>query len=700
MKTGNRAYITPAVAAAIADKSRPLFVTEGEKKALKGTQEGFPTIGLSGVWNWQVKREKDCENKAVGPRELIPDLAAIAWAGRDVFIVFDSDIIRPGKEQALWAEYHLATTLVAAGASVWVVRLPDLPDGNKCGLDDYLVAHTASELQALIDEVASEPVRPGSDAAGKKVSAADTLTRLAVQHDLFNTPDAVAYAMMDGVAAPVKSGAFRSRLLRDYFRETQKAASAEAARAAIATAEAVALHDRPEHEVHLRTARVADAVYIDLGHEPPQYAVVTADGWALAGECPVRFRRSARMRPMATPVRGGSLGELRRVINVHDDADWCLFEAWLCQSIVPAKAYPLLVFGGPQGTGKTTAMAAIKGIIDPTNISEPGPPKEVQDIFIRAQSEHVVSYGNLSWLSDDTSDALCRIATDGAITKRELYTDSDEVTLTARRPVMLNGITAFASRGDLLDRSVCIRLRDIGDARIDEETIAEMAAAMRPRVLGALLDRIAGGLREYPHLPANMKLPRMAAFARWAYACERGAGGSGLLAALDGREESAVDTVIDASPVAEAVLKFASDNSTWKGLASELLVALSRELPDPTRPPKSWPDVASKLSAELTRLTPTLRRRGVVVERGTGRGRRAFHITWVPRGDDQLASGDDAVTIDSRSIVTAVKVFSATTCDAESSARDDGDDRFPPPEGRGVTRRVYAPNTAAEGVGR
>ncbi len=50
---GNHFYIPPNFPPeAIADPSIAIFITEGEKKALKACQEGFPTIALAGVWSW------------------------------------------------------------------------------------------------------------------------------------------------------------------------------------------------------------------------------------------------------------------------------------------------------------------------------------------------------------------------------------------------------------------------------------------------------------------------------------------------------------------------------------------------------------------------------------------------------------------------------------------------------------------------
>jgi hypothetical protein len=152
---GNRAFFPLHTRALLSDAATPLVITEGEKKACKADQEGFPCIGLTGVWNWTVKKkDEDAE------RELIPDLATVAWKDRAVYVCFDSDITE--KKSVAIAEWHLCQVLAAKGATVKVVRLPGGPDGAKCGLDDFLVGHNADDFRALL-AAAQAPTKPEDD---------------------------------------------------------------------------------------------------------------------------------------------------------------------------------------------------------------------------------------------------------------------------------------------------------------------------------------------------------------------------------------------------------------------------------------------------------------------------------------------------------------------------------------------------------
>lgn len=134
--------------ATLADKSSICF-TEGEFKAEKACDMGFATIGLGGVWSWR--------SKSLG-WDILPELEAINWLGRETPIVFDSDArIKPEVATAI---SKLAETLRRLGAKPVIVTLPDVyTDGRKTGLDDYFLMRerehgrdgAAMDFETLLD---------------------------------------------------------------------------------------------------------------------------------------------------------------------------------------------------------------------------------------------------------------------------------------------------------------------------------------------------------------------------------------------------------------------------------------------------------------------------------------------------------------------------------------------------------------------
>lgn len=156
-ESGNRLYIPPTVGPILNDSSKPLHITEGEKKALKATLEGLPCVGLSGLWGWSN-----------GNKELIPDFDQITLKDRGVYIDPDNDWLQPNKhgdrKNLKQAVYELADRLKQRGARVFIV---ELPWGAEKGLDDYLCNHSVDEFKSLpINEVfsLSEKVKTATQA--------------------------------------------------------------------------------------------------------------------------------------------------------------------------------------------------------------------------------------------------------------------------------------------------------------------------------------------------------------------------------------------------------------------------------------------------------------------------------------------------------------------------------------------------------
>lgn len=198
----NRLYIPPILDRTLLDDvACPLYVTEGEKKALKACQEGLACIGLAGVWSWRTKSSSG----QTGP---LPDLDRIPFKGRKVYVVFDSDLAT--NEKVRHAEAALAAELAGRGAEVYRIPLPAGPSGEKVGLDDYLLTHSVEALCAL------EPVPIGTTAdvqvtgaTIEEILATDPAT---LQTTYIVTPWVPRYSLC---ALSAKAGVGKGKLAQD-----------------------------------------------------------------------------------------------------------------------------------------------------------------------------------------------------------------------------------------------------------------------------------------------------------------------------------------------------------------------------------------------------------------------------------------------------------------------------------------------------
>jgi hypothetical protein len=695
-----RVYVPPKTRAALTDPKVPLLVTEGAKKALKADQDGFACVGLSGVEGWSQKRARGADDKPKGQRELLPDLAAVAWAAREVSIVYDSDI--SSKPDVARAERHLAAALASVGARVKLVRLPPGPDGAKVGLDDYLLAHTPDELRALV--AAAQTFDPRADAPAKAErppSAAEVLVCIGRAWDLWHDGAGTAFATDGRRTLPVRGKQFRQRLLHAYLRATGKPPAGDALKTATDALAALAECEGPRRPVFVRVAVHNGRAYLHLADDADTVIEIDADGWRACADPPVRFRTPAGAHPLPVPERGGSLDELRAFVNVPDDGDFALLLAWLCGCLRADGPFPLLVLVGEQGTAKSTTARVAKRLLDPGKALVRTAPKEARDLMIAATNAWALAYDNVSTLPAWLSDALCQVATGGGFATRELYTDNDECILDAKRPVILNGISDFVTRGDLLERAVLLRHPPLPErARKPESELWTAFEAAHPRLLGALLDRVSAGFRALPHV-ALERNPRMLDFARFAAACERGSGDAPRFErAYAENQAGAHAQALDDSPVTGVLVAFMADRAEWHGKASELLAELAALVPNP---PRDWPKRANVLSGLLKRLAPNLRAvhgLNVADGRGTDRTRARFlHLTRLPESGRESASAlvrpsaplpapDDAADDDRpagaeivRPIVRTAEranAYESQCADAASDGRTIPDDVSPP----------------------
>jgi hypothetical protein len=236
----------------------------------------------------------------------------------------------------------------------------------------------------------------------------------------------------------------------------------------------------------------------------------------------------------------------------------------------------------------------------------------------------MVTMENVSEVPGWLSDGLCALATGAGDSRRRNFSDGDEVTFDASRPVVLNGIGNFVTRHDLRDRAVIIECPPLAPSvRRDEATFWGEFDRVLPKIFGALLDLMVGAIRVLPTAQLA-ELPRMADFARWCRAVEIAAGwekDTVLGAYLANRELAAVDALDDEFTAGVLDLAAGEPQGIWQGIASELLLALERITRREVRGPH-WPKGSAQIGTRLRQIAPVLRARGVEVRFLPRSGRR------------------------------------------------------------------------------
>jgi hypothetical protein len=506
--------------------------------------------------------------------------------------------------------------------------------------DDWITIHpeaTKVDIEALPLNVPDliAPVETANNPS-KDSNQSELLDQIAASCELFHSPDRQAYATVPINSHfetwPIKSNGFIEWLGGKIYALEGDIPREQKINEFVSSLIGRAKYQGPEHPVHIRLAEADGDVYLDLADKRWGAVKITPDGWSLTEEPPVKFIRPNGMQPLHKPESGGATSDLARFINLSNDDDLTLLISCLTYYLNPTGPFPIIIIQGEQGSAKSTFSRIIRKLIDPSSAPLRSAPKNERDLMISAQNGWILVFDNLSRIPQDMSDALCRLSTGGGFSTRSLYSNAEECILQATRPICLNGITEFATKADLLDRSLIFKLSPIpGHMRKEEKVFWAEFDEVAPRILGLLLDGVSTALKNLQNIKLE-ELPRMADFAKFATATEEAFGwrdGSFMDAYLR-NQETLIETSLEADPVAQAILECSTDD--WWGTATELLVKLSRHAPDCTTYSKYWPKTASALSGRLGRLTSTFRKVGIFITfEPDGRGNEKRRIIRIKR---------------------------------------------------------------------
>jgi hypothetical protein len=498
----------------------------------------------------------------------------------------------------------------------------------------------ASDLAAAkyLDRQHTQEAEAAQEEAGPpRLSQADRLVLLTQGIELFHTPggcDSEGYATLhlDGHREtwPINSSGFRRWLSKRLHDEHGKVPGSQPLQDALNVIAGKAIHEGAEYPVAVRLAEQGGAIYLDLADAAWRAVRITPSGWEVVHDCPVKFVRRRGMLALPEPTRGGGIDDLRGLVNVPDADSWALIVACLLAALRPGRPFPVLAVNGEQGSAKSTLCRMLRALIDPNQAPLRRPPREDRDLMIAATNSWVIAFDNLSGIRPELSDALCCLATGGGFGTRELYTDDGEKLFSAMRPVVVNGIEEVVARPDLLDRAVVVTLPPLDETqRRDEEQLWRDFEAVRPRVLGALLDAVSAALKNRAAVRLT-RLPRMADFAAWVVAAEPALGWQPgtFLAAYEGNRSAGATAALENSLLAPVLFVLLPAGASWRGTARELLGELERRADEKTRKHRDWPASPRRLAGEVRRLAPSLRAVGLAVtfERENG-GRRRRLIT-------------------------------------------------------------------------
>jgi hypothetical protein len=529
-----------------------------------------------------------------------------------------------------------------------IVRAVQWPDGwkKKGDAEDWLQCGRRLEELEFIPWTPSKANSDSEPESEVRSSQADRLVQLAViAADLFYDQANIPYTRISvgphKETLRVQSRSFKRWLSRQMYEAEGKVPGREAMSSALNVIEAKACFEGRRIVMNNRVARVQNEIWYDLTDEHWRAVRVTSRCWEVVENPPPLFIRHAHQSSQVIPVRCGDINRLFDFIRVADDDSRLLLKIYVVTCLVPDIPHPMPVLHGPQGSGKSTLFKMLRRVIDPSIIDVLSFPRNPNELVQALNHHWMPLFDNVSNLPDWTSDALCRAVTGGGFTKRQLYTDDEDIVYSFQRCVGVNGINVAATKPDLLDRCILIALDRIPPAeRLIEGDLWRNFNNELPVILGGALDLLSVAMDILPKVEVP-NLPRMADFALWGCAVAEALGESedAFLRAYGKNIETQNAEAIQGHPVASAIMMFMQQREEWEGTPSELLAALEavaeKEHIDVKE--KLWPKAPNALSRRLNEVRSNLVDAGILWK-PSGSSRRGITI-WKETENTVLTVG-------------------------------------------------------------
>lgn len=505
------------------------------------------------------------------------------------------------------------------------------------------------ELKSIHKSAIKYHERDGSNSIEKRESLADKLIRhisSLSSMELFNSNnEGYIQFEVNGILqiSKLRSSTISSWVTKLCYENFKTAPSRETVHSVIGLLSAQALFDSKQRTIYTRVGKSQDMIYYDLCNEKWEAVEITASGWHIEPSAHKVFERFRTTRPSYVSTASTPLTSLLELYNLPKESDRLLLQVLLIYYLIPNVKYPILTIFGDHGSGKSTMCRIIRTLVDP-NINEISEfPRKEDDFVVQISQCHLSIFDNISAISNEQSDRLCRAATGGTLSKRKLYTDDESIVVNYTKPIILNGINLGSYRPDLMDRSILIHLERIPpDRRMTEEELDAVISASTPEYLAYCFNVLSKAMelkkeaRTEPEL-----LGRMADFEKWGWYITEALGytHSEFIAAIQTNKVDQVFEAISNNSLAQSIVALAESEHPkyWSGTPSQLFTKLKEGYPDAMSSIKS----AQYMMRRLNELKPDLASVGIIIE--TGKETNSTRFVRITKADTDTKDGPDDV---------------------------------------------------------
>ena len=426
----------------------------------------------------------------------------------------------------------------------------------------------------------------------------------------------------------LRSRDFKDFLLGLYFQKYNKPVSSSPVTTVIDHCSSESFMSGKKFELHNRICSDGNSIFYDIGNENWEVVEINKSGSHVISPAAPMFVRYDGIEEQIFE-RGGE-GNLDKFLSMWglNENELMVNKVWIVSAFIPTIPHAISIKYGPEGSAKSTLDRCIRKTIDPNVKGTVSLPKNKNELPQMLQHNYSAPFDNVTYLDDEYSDMLCRASTGEGLSKRMLYSDEEDIIFKYRRFISINGINNVANNPDLLSRCLLLYCEPISDTqRKTEEDLMMHFEELRPKIVAECFDVVSRAMSIYPTLELK-ELTRMADFAKWGEAIARSMGYEPLkfINILQKKLAELQVNAVSISPVGNALTHFLGqkqkvDNTLtteWIGTTTDLLNVLEQQqgydVKDKKKP-KGWPGNANALSRELGKLTISLQKVGIKVDR-------------------------------------------------------------------------------------
>lgn len=357
--------------------------------------------------------------------------------------------------------------------------------------------------------------------------------------------------------------------------------------------------------------------YYDLGDD--EFVEITDESYKIVKSTPLCFLRNDTMLSQCKPKYSEQLDiwKLKEFINVKSEDELKLLVINMISYFIPDIPHHIIILIGNQGSSKSTVCRMIKKLVDPSTVDIYSFPRSKEDLVLHLNNAYLIPYDNLNRIKEEYNDIFCQVATGGNFLKRRLYSDSNLVSYSLKRALILNGINIATDKPDLLDRSIVLHLKTIqNDQRKTESEIFEKFDKLIPYFMDHIFDTVSYARSIYKDLDLK-ELPRMADAVKWSCAIAEALGISSkeYLDIYTKNQNNINVEIIATNSVADTIIDLMYKKDNWKGSVGALWIKLNdkacfKEIDKD----KTWAKTPSQLSRNLNILKTNLEKIGIFYE--------------------------------------------------------------------------------------